>query len=187
MGTDDASRAFSNLHKSSKPSARASGIMLEWDMRQRLLGQKPDNEIQLNPSMFPLHSLTRVLGCSASVRLDIQSSVENFMRKTTYASTGSNLHAVRSAVSARKPPHAWTFPVENEKQSQFSTQSLKVMSLADDRTQEQFWDSAQKGHSSLQTRPTTRGTISHSVNEAELRAASSGSSTLHDDETSIRP
>ena len=95
VGTDDASRAFSNLHKSSKPSARANGIMLEWDVRQRLLGKTPDNEMQLNPSMKRRSSrcaVSRVCWVARHLSdLTYSPLIENFMRKTTYASIGLEL------------------------------------------------------------------------------------------------
>ena len=51
VDANDAPRALQNLHKSSRPSTCANRIMLEWNVRQCMLGKTPDNEMQLDMSL----------------------------------------------------------------------------------------------------------------------------------------
>ena len=87
----------------------------------------------------------------------------------------------------RKPQRALTVLAENEKQNKFSALSLKVIGLQTTERKSSSWTVIRR--KTLVSKRVRRrvGTISHSDSEAELRAASSSSGTLHYCETWIRP
>ena len=164
---NDVSRAMSNLHKSIKPYTCVNCIMLEWSMRQRVLEQTPDNEMQLEPSMK-----RRSSGCAGSRVWWVVRHLSHFgcagSRVWWVVRHLSDLtHSILSITSREGSlkqvrAQAWT-----RCDVRFSTHSLEVIGLADDRTQEQFCDSEQTWDSSLQTSSTTHGTTSHANNEAQ--------------------